>query len=52
MWCTSMPRQAVVPRHLSLYLRGENLTDDRTADVFSLGARGVAVFAGVRLELR
>jgi hypothetical protein len=33
---------------LQVYLRGENLTDDRTPEVFSFGARGAAVFAGVR----
>ena len=36
---------------LQAYLRGENLTDDRTPEVFSFGARGAAVFAGVRLDL-
>ncbi len=36
---------------LQVYLRGENLTDDRTPEVFSFGARGAAVFAGLRLNL-
>ncbi|MGH8575123.1 MAG: TonB-dependent receptor domain-containing protein, partial [Gammaproteobacteria bacterium] len=36
---------------LQVYLRGENLTDDRTPEVFSFGARGAAVFGGVRLDL-
>ncbi|MGH8575744.1 MAG: TonB-dependent receptor plug domain-containing protein [Gammaproteobacteria bacterium] len=36
---------------LQVYLRGENLTDDRTPEVFSFGARGAAAFAGVRLDL-
>jgi vitamin B12 transporter len=36
---------------LQVYLRGENLADDRTPEVFSFGARGAAVFAGVRLDL-
>jgi hypothetical protein len=36
---------------LLVYLRGENLTDDRTPEVFSFGARGAALFGGVRVEL-
>ena len=36
---------------LQVYLRSENLTDDRTPEVFSFGARGAAVFGGVRVEL-
>ena len=36
---------------LRVYLRGENLNDDRTPEIFSFGARGVALFAGVRLDL-
>ncbi|MGH8570539.1 MAG: TonB-dependent receptor domain-containing protein, partial [Gammaproteobacteria bacterium] len=36
---------------LRVYLRGENLNDDRTPEIFSLGARGAALFAGVRLDL-
>ena len=36
---------------LQVYLRGENLSDDRTPEIFSFGARGAAVFAGVRLDL-
>jgi len=31
---------------LQVYLRGENLTDDRTPEVFSFGARGASVFGG------
>jgi outer membrane cobalamin receptor len=37
--------------HLRFYLRGENLTKDRTPEIFSFGARGAAYFAGVRLVL-
>jgi outer membrane cobalamin receptor len=37
--------------HLRLYLRGENLTNDRTPELFSFGARGRAYFAGIRLVL-
>jgi vitamin B12 transporter len=36
---------------LQVYLRGENLTDDRTPEIFSFGARGAAVFAGMRVDL-
>ncbi len=36
---------------LGLYLRGENLNDDRTPDFASFGERGAAVFGGFRLEL-
>ena len=35
---------------LQVYLRGENLSDDRTPEIFSFGARGAAVFGGVRLD--
>lgn len=41
----------VLPQ-LLFYIRGENLTDDRTPEIFSIGTRGAAVFAGLRLELR
>jgi outer membrane cobalamin receptor len=37
--------------HLRVYLRGENLTHDRTPEIFSFGARGAAYFAGVHLRL-
>jgi outer membrane cobalamin receptor len=37
--------------HLRLYLRGENLTNDRTPEIFSFGVRGAAYFAGVHLGL-
>lgn len=36
---------------LSFYVRGENLADDRTPEIFSFGARGAAVYAGVRADL-
>jgi vitamin B12 transporter len=36
---------------LRFYLRGENLSDDRTPEFSSFGARGAAVFAGMRLDL-
>ncbi|MGH8566839.1 MAG: TonB-dependent receptor plug domain-containing protein [Gammaproteobacteria bacterium] len=36
---------------LRFYLRGENLNDDRSPETFSFGARGAAVFGGIRLEL-
>ena len=36
---------------LRVYVRGENLNNDRTPEIFSFGARGVALFAGVRLDL-
>ena len=41
-----------VSPQLRFYLRGENLTDDRTPDFSSFGARGAAVFGGIRLELK
>jgi outer membrane cobalamin receptor len=37
--------------YLTLYVRAENLNDDRTADIYSFGARGAGVFGGVRVEL-
>jgi outer membrane cobalamin receptor len=37
--------------HLLFYVRGENLSDDRTPEFFSFGARGAAVFGGVRADL-
>lgn len=37
--------------HFLLYLRGQNLTDDRTPQIFSFGTPGAAVYAGVRLDL-
>lgn len=40
-----------VSPQLRFYLRGENLNDDRTPEFSSFGARGVALFAGVRLDL-
>jgi outer membrane cobalamin receptor len=40
-----------VSPHLLFYVRGENLSDDRTEEIFSFGARGAAVYGGVRVEL-
>jgi outer membrane cobalamin receptor len=37
--------------HFLLYVRGENINDDRTPEFFSFGARGAGVFGGVRLDL-
>ncbi len=40
-----------VNQNLLVYVRGENLSDDRTQETFSFGVPGAAVFGGVRLEL-
>lgn len=37
--------------HVLLYVRGENINDDRTPEIFSFGARGAAVFGGIRVDL-
>lgn len=37
--------------HVVLFLLGENLSNDRTPEIFSVGAPGIAVYAGIRLSL-
>jgi vitamin B12 transporter len=36
--------------HVELYLRGENLTNNRTTQLFSANAPGVAVYGGFKLD--
>jgi outer membrane cobalamin receptor len=38
-----------ISSHVLAYVRGENLNDDRTPEMFSFGARGAGVFGGVRV---
>jgi hypothetical protein len=45
------PSRLPGPVYLLFYIRGENLTDGRTSEIFSFGSRGAAVFAGARVEL-
>lgn len=40
-----------VTRQFSLYVRGENLNDNRTPEAFSFGVPGAAVYGGFRLQL-
>jgi outer membrane cobalamin receptor len=37
--------------YVLFYVRGENINDDRTPEIFSFGARGAAVYGGVRVDL-
>jgi outer membrane receptor protein involved in Fe transport len=39
-----------VSNHVELYLRGENLTNNRTTQLFSANAPGVAVYGGFKLD--
>lgn len=43
-------RYAVTPK-LELYLRGENLTNNRNSPVFSIDTPGIAVYGGIRLDM-
>jgi len=52
LWLANLQAVYTAAPELQLYVRGENLLDDRTPADFSLGQPGRAVYGGIKLSFR
>lgn len=48
-WWVNVQGEYAVSREVQVYVRGENLSDDRTPDDYRFGKPGAAVYGGVKL---
>ncbi|WP_017365534.1 hypothetical protein [Methylococcus capsulatus] len=49
--CFNMTLNYIVDPRLTLYVRGENITNNQTSDTYILGVPGAAVYGGIRAGL-
>jgi outer membrane cobalamin receptor len=51
-WTLNAQASYLISPELRLYLRGENLSNDRTPDDYAFGKPGIGIYGGIRLSLR